>query len=140
MNNTLKKATIALLAMLCIMACGDETAFTDPRDGKKYKTVKIGTQTWMAENLNYEAEGSKCYENNPDNCAKYGRLYNWKTAMKVCPKGWHLPDDDEWDELYRFLDMQIRRLMVCDDCYKYYQQKMMVLANASLMRNIGGIQ
>ena len=72
---------------------------TDSRDGKKYKIVKISNQTWMAENLNYAAKGSKCYENNEANCAKYGRLYNWNTARNACPAGFHLPRDAEWTTL-----------------------------------------
>jgi len=81
--------------------------------GQTYRTVEIGTKTWMAENLNYNASGSKCYSNNEANCDKYGRLYNWTTAMAnsassstnpsgvkgICPTGWHLPSDAEWTEL-----------------------------------------
>jgi len=81
--------------------------FTDPRDGKTYKTVTIGNQTWMAENLNYEAEGSKCYNNDPANGQKYGRLYKQETAKKACPPGWHLPSWDEWQELVNFAGGEI---------------------------------
>jgi uncharacterized protein (TIGR02145 family) len=71
----------------------------DERDGKRYAYIIIGGKTWMSENLNYATSGSKCYNNDPANCAKYGRLYNWVTAMTVCPSGWHLPSDDEWNAL-----------------------------------------
>jgi len=79
------------------------SSFTDSRDGKSYKTIKLDNQTWMTENLNYEAESSKCYENNFTYCEKYGRLYNWVTAKKACPDGWHLPSDEEWQTLVDFL-------------------------------------
>jgi len=55
----------------------------------------------MVENLNYDANG-KCYENDPVNCQKYGKLYDWKTALNICPKGWHLPSNNEWQTLVDF--------------------------------------
>ena len=133
MKNTLKTIAMkgALLAgmVLSLAGCNEKGPFTDARDGKTYKTVRIGSQTWMAENLNYETDESYCYGNDPANCEKYGRLYTWAAAMDsaavfseggkgcgygrrctptypvrgVCPEGWHLPSDAEWGALEKFV-------------------------------------
>jgi uncharacterized protein (TIGR02145 family) len=81
--------------------------------GQKYRAVLIGEQVWMAENLNYKADGSKCYaegvagvsaDSIAKNCDTYGRLYYWETAKTVCPNGWHLPTSDEWKELVNYVE------------------------------------
>ncbi len=66
-----------------------------------FPAVKIGEQIWMAENLNVETPGSMCYDNDPEQCKKGGRLYPVEEARNVCPAGWHLPDTTELNTLIK---------------------------------------
>jgi len=101
--SVLDKEAPGMFGKMLGVSGGSGKSFTDVRDGREYKMVVIGKQTWMAENLNYNASGSKCYDNKPANCDQYGRLYNWETAMKACPKGWHLPSKSEYGKLDDFV-------------------------------------
>jgi uncharacterized protein (TIGR02145 family) len=74
--------------------------FTDPRDNNIYQTLRVNNITWMIENLKFKAtEGAYYFDNDPNNGSVYGVLYNWKTAMKVCPDGWRLPTGPEFQTI-----------------------------------------
>lgn len=75
--------------------------FRDSRDGKYYKYARIGNMKWMAENLNYGAKDSigTCFWDDDENCSGYGRFYTYQEAKTVCPDGWRLPSDDDFDQM-----------------------------------------
>lgn len=106
--------------------------FLDERDSSTYRKIQIGTQVWMAQNLNYgqiitgttlptttdTVVQKWCYNDSPDSCKIYGALYSWNEATQgktsnsapsgirgICPKGWHLPSDSEFKVLERYVGM-----------------------------------
>jgi len=85
----------------------NDGTFTDPRDGQIYKIVRIGDRTWFAQNLNYTPDYNEhkyfYYDGNISYCDKYGKLYNWPSANSLCPEGWHLPSQDEWESMFSYL-------------------------------------
>ncbi len=82
----------------------DYGEYLDVRDSQVYRTVQIGEQVWMAQNLNYSIEGSFCFSNNSSYCNTGGRLYQWSLARNVCPNGWHLPDTTDFGILRDFAE------------------------------------
>jgi len=132
-HNFINLPILMVVFLAFTMGCGkDEDGensityeyYTDPRDGETYKTLKIGEQVWMAENLRYlpglvepdsasqtiplyyvlayqgdnvtEAKATEYYQT-------YGALYNWTAAKIACPTGWHLPTEAEWMQLADFV-------------------------------------
>ncbi len=123
----MKKVYIALFFTVALVYAGH---FTDVRDGQTYRTVKIGKQIWMAENLNYYYDIGTARSMCANDRCNYGRLYTWSAAMDsaaffddcdgcntskgrdvirgVCPAGWHLPDSTEWVALWEFTCATVR--------------------------------
>lgn len=124
-NMSIYKFMFLRIVLFFTISCGKDgdsvsNTFTDQRDGKTYKTVTIGNQVWMAENLKYlptvvgpgtastttphyyvyDYDGTNVADAKAtDNYSIYGVLYNWEAAKAACPSGWHLPSDEEWTQL-----------------------------------------
>jgi uncharacterized protein (TIGR02145 family) len=103
---------LVLAAMPCLLAaCAVNraeyvsNAIVDTRDGQVYPTLKLGSQIWLGRDLSFAAPGSHCYGGRDEACPPNGRLYPWIVAIGACPAGWHLPDENEWQNLERHIGM-----------------------------------
>lgn len=119
MNSKIKKLLVTGLALASfgLMGCepskdaeGPVNITVTDADGNKYPTMKIGQQIWMAKNLNVNIEGSVCYDNDPANCEKYGRLYDWEAARNACPSGWHLPSKDDFESFLNAVKLRLTQI------------------------------
>jgi len=124
----MRNVYIILLVVFSTIGCSKESSITDI-DGNEYKTITIGEQVWMAENLKVThyrngnaipnltangdwtstSSGAYCYyDNSVSNADTYGALYNWyavNNSRNIAPEGWHVPTDAEWKELEMYLGM-----------------------------------
>jgi uncharacterized protein (TIGR02145 family) len=97
-------ASVLAAGMACwLFGCGGDDGGNGNNPGNNgggsAEYVTLGGKKWMKKNLNVQTAESWCYDNEPANCAKYGRLYTWSVAKSACPSGWHLPSNAEWDAL-----------------------------------------
>ncbi|MGD0583664.1 MAG: FISUMP domain-containing protein [Bacteroidales bacterium] len=103
----MKRFVSAALLIMIAFSLSAQLKLKDQRDGNIYKTYKVQGVIWMAENLRYKApQGSNYFDKDPTNLRSYGMLYDWKTAMQVCPAGWRLPTGDEFQSLINSKDQE----------------------------------
>jgi uncharacterized protein (TIGR02145 family) len=103
----MRKILFAFTSLLIFNSLSGQGKFIDNRDGNIYSTIKIQGVTWMSENLRFKAStGAHLFDNNSDNMPCYGLLYDWKTAVNVCPSGWHLPSGEEFQTLLNHFEQK----------------------------------
>ncbi len=129
-NTPMKKGWIVLIVLTLGLSCrpgrndegfsGNSGTFKDLRDGQEYQWIRVGDQIWMAENLRYDCghlvtrdeewkgltpeAKACCWPNNDNTMDNYGMLYTYAAALEACPAGWHLPTDEEWAGLVKFVE------------------------------------
>jgi len=103
----MKKILSVLILFIIFFGVSGQGKFIDKRDGNVYRTITIAGATWMAENLKYKAKsGAFFFDNDSNNIQVYGVLYEWETAVKSCPIGWHLPTGLEFQTLLNHFDQK----------------------------------
>ena len=111
----MKKIIIPIcLCLVFFYTCSDDDSgsnnveetpeIVDARDGQSYEIVTIGTQTWMAQNLNFDPadDNRSCYDNSDINCIQYGSLYHADALATICPEGYRLPTVSDWETLINY--------------------------------------
>jgi len=103
----MKKILPAFVLLMIFIEISGQSRLTDKRDGNVYRTITIGGVTWMAENLKYKPViGAFYFDNDVNNIHTYGVLYEWDTAVKTCPAGWHLPSGAEFQNLSNYIEQK----------------------------------
>jgi uncharacterized protein (TIGR02145 family) len=112
----MKKILAFFLLLIGFAGLSGQVKFTDKRDGNIYRTITIAGVTWMSENLRYQTKnGAFYFDNDSNNIPEYGVLYEWETALSVCPDGWHLPTGNEFQDLINNLDQKVTWEKIASD-------------------------
>jgi len=103
----MKQIFSVVMFLVIFSSLSGQDKFTDKRDGNVYRTVTISGKTWMIDNLKFKAaSGSQLFDNDTNNIRIFGSLYEWNTAVNVCPDGWHLPSGQEFRNLSNNYDQK----------------------------------